>query len=73
VASAGRRRLTPTATDLKAMLSGQLHHVVVVAAGDQLLPQGWQPFAEGYEGLQLSHFVDEPFEILGSHGRPCGV
>jgi hypothetical protein len=54
------------------MTPGQLHHGVVVAAGAQGGPHGRIGLAEGHEGIQLPHLLQELLQVCFRHGRALG-
>jgi hypothetical protein len=59
---------SPATTNLKAMLAGQSHHLMVMAAVLELLAYIRVGFAEGYEGIELSHLLKELLELGFGHG-----
>jgi hypothetical protein len=50
------------------MLAGQSHHLMVMAAVLELLAYIRVGFAEGYEGIELSHLLKELLELGFGHG-----
>ena len=63
------RGIAPAAPDVEANAGRQGHHVVVMAAVAQGLPQFGACFAQGHEGIELPDFLEELLELGFGHGR----
>jgi len=59
--------LTPPPADLETLQPCQLHHLVVVTAGTQGLPQRRVGVDQVRKGLELLHLVEKPLQIGFGH------
>jgi hypothetical protein len=64
--------LPPAPADLEPLEPCQLHHLAVVTAGTQRLPQRRVGMDPVHKGLELLHLVEKPLQIGFGHGGERG-